>query len=172
MKLSPEDNTTLMVNLGVESVLEEIIGEFKGVKEWKDVLSRNLRNNRISQRILLTLIWKVEKDERNLREIGDSKLGIAFYPEAPFKSIFGPKEVHDHLAYTTSLPLPLPTLPDVLDGTTSVSQEDAEKIRNSMKVTETIMKGFRDNAVKVVMELYDIATEQVLNTKNDVNFYL
>ena len=61
--------------------------------------------------------------------------------------------VHDHLAYTTSLPLPLHTLPDVLDGPTKVNQEDGEKIRNSMKVTETIIAGYREGAAKLIMKL-------------------
>ena len=114
----------------------------------------------------------METHEKDLREIGSTKLGLVYFPEAPFKSVFGPKEMQDHLAYTSSLPLPLPALPDVLEGTTSVSKEDEEKIRNSFTILETVLKGYRDNVVKTVMELFDLSATQVLNSKNDVKIYL
>ena len=37
---------------------------------------------------------------------------------------------------------------------------------------DTAMKGYRDNVVKVVMDLFEVAANQVLNAKNDVNFFL
>ena len=58
LQLPPEDNTALMVNLGVEKMLEDVIEEFKGIKEWKDILSKSLRNNRIAHSLRWWGRWR------------------------------------------------------------------------------------------------------------------
>ena len=99
-------------------------------------------------------------------------LGIVFPKEAPFKSLFGPSQVQDHLAYDSASRLfPLPTFHDVFDGLRSLTEEDRNQLLKNLGLNDTILEGYRANCQKGYMDLYDRCSEAYLELKNLLTFF-
>ena len=99
-------------------------------------------------------------------------VGIVYPAEAPFKSLFGPSQVQDHLAYDSASRLfPLPEFHDVLDGLKSLTDEDRKQLLSNLDINDKIMEGYRANCQKSHMDLSDRCAEAYLELKNLLTFF-
>ena len=139
------------------------------LKEFIHDSIKFLKHDRIAHRPLLMCISLIDETVRSARNIG-KKLDLTFCPDAPSRKIFGPNEVQDHLAHTSSDVLPLPKLKDVLAGTTNVTKEDEEIIRSAQELNQSALEKYQQLASSTTLELFSLLREFVLKIKNNVNF--
>ena len=171
--LSLEQNEQLTKHLQFEKMFRryEKQPRLKSLMDFKNVLIKVCKSNRIAQRPLLVAVAKLDEAFRSMRGQG-IKLGLTFPAKAPSKALLGPGEVQDHLAYETANPFPLPVLVDPLAGTEGVSQANKEKIRANWEITTTALEAYQTQVKNGVLAVYNTSSDSLLNLKNLVNFYL
>ena len=171
--LSYEQNEELTKNLQLERIFTKYEKQprLKSMMDFKNTLVKVCKTNRVAQRPLLLAVAKMDEMIRYMRGQGDS-MGLLYPAEAPFKSLLGPREVQDHLAYTSANPFPLPVVLDPLTGTTSMTDADRKIVMDNMAVNITALNSYQAGVKSGVLGLYNNSAAFTLNMKNLVNFYL
>ena len=144
----------------------------KQTEEVNQILSTTIGNARLTQRPLLVSVAQADKTQNALRDSGD-KMGLVFEEKAPYKSILGPKDIQDHLAYSSaSNVFPLPEFFDVTDGTKDISPENRKIVLDNVEVMRKSMEGHQQKVREESVKLFDIAAKNVLQMKNNLHFHL
>ena len=170
--LSFDQNEDLMKNLRLEKIFKryEKHPKFRMLMDMKNMMVKLCKANRIAQRPLLVAVSKLDAFIRAMRALG-RRSGFTFPAEAPVKTLMGPQSVQDHLAYTEAKPFPLPEMMDVLDGT-NVSESDRKIIQGNIAINTKALEGYQAKVKWDFIELFNLSSEEALEMKNLINFYL
>ena len=167
--LSQSQNAELMQNLQLEKIL---VGSSGSMRDVKNMMIRNLKNNRIAQRPLLVLVDTVDQGIRGLKAVGVSA-GFEYPAEPPSVQLMGPDLVPNHLAYSGHDDvLPLPVYADILSGVELPSQEVRNAILKNLELRETQELDFQKRAKALFLSAYDSASKTLLHADNLANIYL
>ena len=152
--LSQDQNTELMKNLMLEKILEKNLSG--SMKDVKNLMIRNLKNRRISERPLLVMVDKLDDGIRGLKSLGVG-VGLEYPVDPPRVSLMGPDPVPDLLAYSSSDNLlPLPDFVNVLDGVEIHSQEARAKLAAKLDLLMKQITGYRTRATTALLEVYNL----------------
>ena len=79
-------------------------------------------------------------------------LGFLYPAEGPYRQLLGPRKFEDKLHYTQVpiIPLPFPSITNLLEGTTEVSSDDRNAIITNMLKAESHHEGVIESCVQQV----------------------
>ena len=168
LTLTPEQHEELNADIQSESLLRKYRRDsrFKHVWSYQRDLSDGLRNLRIGQRPLLSLIERTFEDLSKIREIGE-KAGVEYPDVAPDKvdGVSVPKrEVPDKLKYTKHEDV-LPR-PDVQ----KFVQENGVSL-DTANALITFIESYRKEVADQFMSLYDVTAAHLNDAESLLTFY-
>ena len=112
LRCSTNTHNRQMKNLATEATLRAHETKYPGLLDFKNLYVKSIKMVRISQRVLLVAVCKVDDTIKKTRVVGE-KVGLKYPEEAPKRKMMGPKLVQDHLALESEECFPLPSLDDV-----------------------------------------------------------
>ena len=173
LHLPYEQNEELTKNLKLEKMFRryEKQSGLRSHVDFKNMMIKVVKNNRIAQRPLLLAVAKLDGLIRALRSYRP-KLVITYPTEARFKALPRSREVQDHLSYSEAEPFPLPSAVDMLSGTASVSEADKAIIRANVAVNTKALQGYHERVKTASIGLYKDCADGLLHQKNLINLYL
>ena len=165
--LSGAQNDQLVKRLQLEHIFGKLERnpEFKKEIEFKKMFIRHIKN------IRLFCLMDICTDLMRKARVHGKQSGLV-YPSVPTSiKMMGPQDVVDRLSYTENLALPLPLTPDVLSGTSSVTDDDEKIIKDNMKAYVKLLETYRMDANLRLANLYNDMTGGLLKVDNLLNFH-
>ena len=108
--------------------------------DMKNLVVKIEKNKRWADRPLLKAVSRMNEGVRELRALGLST-GLIYPAVPPAKSILGPTDFDDYLAYETADPFPPIELPDFFDGLKDMTQRDTETLKEHISIFRQAHEG-------------------------------
>ena len=154
LMVSPEVNHELTKNLHLEKILTPHVD--RNLQDMKNLLTRHSKDNRLILRPVFLAVSRLFEAISSLRKKG-SGVGIVFTAPSPMKSMVGPSDVEDNLAYDSAENIfPLPDLNDLLDGLKDLTKEDKETFEKNMGVFMTILRKYKTGVQKCEVDVLSV----------------
>ena len=174
LTLPPEQHDRLVRDLKPEPMFKTMESEprFKYIFQYRKELGECLKNLRISQRPIFSMIDTIDSHIPVLRGLGVSA-GICFPDVAPVRDNAVPKKLPDTLASSDISKLfSLPAFSDLFAGVSSdISNDDKAMIEANLAVIMDEMQESNSSARNHYMSLYSAAANVANKVDDLLNFY-
>ena len=156
-------------------LLEKMLYRYKKDKQYGHIfqyveeLAKVGKHLRISERPVILSLGELTRLMTEIRQHGKD-LGFLYPAEGPYRQLLGPRKFEDKLHYTQVpiIPLPFPSITNLLEGTTEVSSDDRNAIITNMLKAESTMK----ESLRAVSNKFGCFMDTVVGGVNRLDSFL
>ena len=115
--------------------------QYGHIFQYIEEMAKVAKHLRVSERPVVLALGELTRLMTDIRQHGKD-LGFLYPAEGPCRQLLGPRKFADKLHYTQVpiIPLPFPSITNLLEGTANVSPEDRDVIMANMLRAESTMK--------------------------------